>query len=93
MSHSDILNLYKDYQTKGFTEQQAMALIQSLDINTLDFVTKSELHYEMGEFKAEMRTDFQLLRQEFKGLRWLVIGGGSAIWVTIMVPKIISWFS
>jgi len=47
---------------------------------------KSEIHLEFSEFKREIREDFLVLRQEFRGLRWLTISFGSAIIGCLLLP-------
>ena len=101
MARIDTLAKYREFLAAGYTEQQAEVAIntfkESEDVKAGDFVTKEEfklglsefkheMHFEFSEFKREIREDFLVLRQEFKGLRWLTISFGSAMVASLLLP-------
>jgi len=90
MARIDTLAKYREFLAAGYTEQQAEVAINALkeaeDVTMGDLVTKAELKLEISEVKREIREDFLVLRQEFRGLRWLTISFGSAIIGCLLLP-------
>ena len=97
----DTLSKYREFLAAGYTEQQAEIAVktfkESEDITMGDLVTKdefklgmaefkAEIHSEFNDFKREIREDFLVLRQEFRGLRWLTISFGSVIIGCLLLP-------
>lgn len=101
MSHIDVINLYQDYRKLGKSEEESTLLIKSLDINTADFVTKSEFSYEMEKFrheikqdftelKSELRLDIRELKIEFKWM-WRALAGITIVLVIPLLKNLIEW--
>jgi hypothetical protein len=90
MARIDTLAKYREFLSAGYTEQQAEVAVKAFaeaeDIAKDDLVTKAELKLEMSEFRQEIREDFLVLRQEFRGVRWLTISFGSVIIGCLLLP-------
>jgi hypothetical protein len=87
MSHIDTLEVYKDYLKAGYTDKEADCAVHALSdaFDGIDSVKKAELDYIL----LSIKTDFDLLRKDFAGLRWIVIGMGGLFAVPIIQSMII----
>lgn len=93
MSHIDTLEVYKDYLKSGYTDQQADCAVHALSdaFDGIDAVRKAELDYIIADTKNGILYQIELLRKDFAGLRWLVIGMGGLFAIPIM-QSIITFF-
>jgi hypothetical protein len=88
MSHIDTLKVYKEHVNAGYTEEQALAAVSALDeaFDGIDSVRKVELDYAI----SGVLNQFELLRKDFSGLKWLVVGMG-ALFAIPIVQNIITY--
>lgn len=82
MSHIDTLQVYKDALGAGYTEEQALYQAHILDksFDSSNFATKEDL----GTLKQHMDHHYELIKKDFAGLRWLVLGMGALFAVPII---------
>lgn len=62
MSHINTLEVYQEYKKSGYTEEQAICAVNSLDKSFDSVVTKEYLSKELSLLKSEM----PLLRSEIR---------------------------
>jgi hypothetical protein len=89
MSHIDTLKVYKDAIAVGFTEDQAVYQATSLaeaeyrlesSVGSIDAVRRAELDYSIS---GVLHT-IELLRKDFAGLKWMVLGMGALFAIPVI---------
>lgn len=61
MSHVDTFKVYQDYKKAGYSEEQAICAMSTLDKSFDTVVTQSYLTKELSMLKGEIRSDMAFL--------------------------------